>query len=414
MAGGALIIGASLSGLRVAEQLRAAGYSGPVTIVGAEQYMPYNRPPLSKDVLLDSGADPLAKLTFSLRPTLNDVTWHLGFPANSANLERRTVTLTDGRELPYDVLAITTGLTPRRLPISGADACRHVVRTIDDALALKSALVPGTKVVVAGGGFIGCETAASASKRGCDVTIVEPLALPMVRAIGTDLAAAIKDYHQSHGIKFRLQTMITSLIVNAADPSQLSAVGLSDGSEISADILVEAVGSVCNTAWLGGNGMDLSDGVLTDTHMRVEGRPGVAAAGDIARFPNPRYGGTPRRIEHWAIPGVTAKRAAQGMIAHLNDVVPDGKIFDPIPTFWSDQFDIRLQSVGMPAIGDRTEILDGALENLGKQNSGVAVGYFLNDAIIGVISIGVPAAKLSGYRTMLDDPSTRTERTSQP
>jgi 3-phenylpropionate/trans-cinnamate dioxygenase ferredoxin reductase component len=401
LAGGALIIGASLSGLRVAEQLRAAGYNGPMTIVGAERHMPYNRPPLSKDVLFDDGGDPLIKLTFSIRPTLADVTWHLGQPAVASDLARRTVTLADGRTLSYDVLAVATGLTPRRLALTGAEKCRHVVRTIDDATRLKSALVPGARVVVAGGGFIGCETAASAKKRGCDVTIVEPLALPMGRAIGPALATAIKDYHQVHGVKFKLGTTIDGLILDAADQQRLKAVALSDGTELAADILIEALGSVCNTNWLEGNGLDLSDGVLTDTYMRAVGADYVTAAGDVARFPNPRYGATARRIEHWAIPGLTAKRAAQSMIAELDSRALDKKVFDPIPTFWSDQFGIRMQSVGIPALADRSELIEGALSNLGQPDKGLAMGYYLNDALVGVISIGLPAAKLADYRAML-------------
>lgn len=401
MAGGALIVGASLSGLRVAEQLRATGYDGSITVAGAERHMPYNRPPLSKDVLFDDGPNPLAKLMFSIRPALSDVIWYLGQPAVSSDLDARTVSLADGRTLSYDVLAIATGLTPRRLPLVGAETCRHVVRTIDDAIALRSVLVPNAKVVVAGGGFIGCETAASAKKRGCSVTIVEPLALPMGRALGDELANAIKAYHEAHDVQFRLGTTIQGLLLDPADPQRLTAVSLSDGTDLQADVLIEAVGSVCNIEWLHGNRLDLSDGALTDNHLRVKSRPDVTAAGDIARFPNPRYGPTPRRIEHWAIPGLTAKRAARSMAARLKGEEPDSNVFDPLPTFWSDQFGIRLQSVGNPALADQAGLIEGALSNLGKPGHGLAMGYWKDGAMIGVISIGLPAAKLSEYRAML-------------
>ncbi len=402
MARGALIVGASLSGLRLAEQLRALGYTGPMTVAGAEAHMPYNRPPLSKDVLFeDASADPLTRLTFNIRPSLSDVTWQLGSPAEASDLQRRVVTLANGRDLNYDVLGIATGLTPRRLPLSGGEENRHVVRTIEDAVRLKAALLPGARVVVAGGGFIGCEVAASAVKRGCIVTIVEPLPLPMGRAIGQDLASAIKAFHEAHGVTFRLNTTITGLVCDPTKSMHLQAVTLSDGGELHADVLIEAVGSVCNTGWLAGNGLDLSDGLLTDNALRVEGRADVAAAGDVARFPNPRYGHTPRRVEHWAIPALTAKRAAQSLAEKLLGREPATKAFDPIPTFWSDQFGMRIQSIGMPGLADRTQLIEGELTSLGQPDKGLAMGYWLGDALIGAIAIGMPSAKLSEYRTML-------------
>ncbi len=410
MAGGALIIGASLAGLRLAEQLRATGYAGPLTVVGAERHMPYNRPPLSKDVLFDGaahGQDPdrqLSKLTFSIRPSLADVTWYLGVQAVAADLERRVVTLYDGRQLDYDALGIATGLTPRRLSFPSGQAERHVVRTIDDAMRLGSALMPGAHVVVVGGGFIGCEVAASASKRGCKVTIVEPLAAPMLQSIGPELAHALQAYHEVNGVRFRLGTAVSGLACDVAGDGRLRSVALDDGSELQADVLIEAIGSTCNTAWLDGNGLDLTDGVLTDNNMRAAGRAEVVAAGDVARFPTPRYGSTPRRIEHWAIPGLTAKRAAGSLAATLLiGRVPATDPFNPIPTFWSDQFGIRLQSMGMPGLADRSEVLEGALSNLGQPgHPGLAMGYRCGEALIGAVTIGLPGARLSDYRAMLD------------
>jgi 3-phenylpropionate/trans-cinnamate dioxygenase ferredoxin reductase component len=412
VADGALIVGASLAGLRLAEQLRASGYTGPVTVVGAEPHMPYNRPPLSKDVLFDVRAthagevNALAKLLFSIRPSLADVRWHLGVSATAADLERRVVTLSDGRQLGYDGLGIATGLTPRRLPLASGENSRHVVRTIDDATRLGPALVPGAQVVVVGGGFIGCEVAASATKRGCKVTIVEPLAAPMLRSLGHVLAAAIQAYHEAHGVQFRFGRAVSGLACEAADQRRLRAIVLDDGSELPATVLIEAIGSICNTEWLAGNHLDLTDGVLTDNGLRAGGRAGVVAAGDVARFPNPRIDTTPRRVEHWAIPALSAKRAAASLAAHLLGCEPDAAPFQPVPTFWSDQFGIRLQSMGMPGLADRAELLEGSLPGSGRTAEqsfvqGLAMGYWRGNALIGVVTIGLPAARLSHYRGML-------------
>ena len=386
--------------------------------------MPYNRPPLSKDALFDRptagtlDANPLARLLFSIRPSLADVTWHLGVSATAADLDRRVVTLSDGRQLSYDGLAVATGLTPRRLPLAGGEADRHVVRTIDDATRLGSALVPGANVVVAGGGFIGCEVAASATKRGCMVTIVEPLAAPMLRSLGPQLAGAVQAYHEANGVRFRLGTTVSGLGCETADQRRLRSVALDDGSELPATVLIEAIGSTCNTEWLTGNTLDLSDGVLTDNGLRAIGRADVVAAGDVARFPNPRFDTMARRIEHWAIPALTAKRAAASLTAHLLGREHDAARFAPVPTFWSDQFGIRLQSMGLPGLADRAELLEGSLPGSEQTTGhtpghtpghtieqsffqGLAMGYWRGTALVCVVTIGLPAAQLTHYRGML-------------
>jgi 3-phenylpropionate/trans-cinnamate dioxygenase ferredoxin reductase component len=399
---GALIAGASLAGLRLAEQLRASGYTGPITVIGAEPHMPYNRPPLSKGVLVQEPAagydqsSQLAQLAFSIRPSLGDVTWHLGVSAVAADLDRCVVELADGQQFSYEALGIATGLSPRRLPIAGGEKDRYVVRTIDDSSRLRAALVPGTNVVVVGGGFVGCEVAASATKRGCAVTIVEPLALPMLRSIGPELARAIQSHHEVNGVRFRLGTAVSGLECDTSDTARLRSVCLDDGTEVPATVLIEAIGSTCNTGWLEGNDLDLSDGVLTDNAMCATGFRGVVAVGDVARFPNPRYGQTPRRVEHWAVPALTAKRAAESLAQSLLGKEPDAKIFNPIPTFWSDQFGIRLQSMGMPGLADRTALLEGSLSELGEQGrEGIAMGYWRGATITGFVTIGLPAARLS-------------------
>jgi 3-phenylpropionate/trans-cinnamate dioxygenase ferredoxin reductase component len=404
MAGGVIIVGASLAGLRLAENLRTAGYQGALTVIGAEPHMPYNRPPLSKDVLTSNSTDAagvLARLTYSIRPTLADVTWHLGVAASSLDQQRNMVGLSDGRELPFDGLGIASGLTPRRLPFAGCGASRHVVRTVDDALQLKAALIPGANVVVAGAGFIGCEVAATAIIRGCYVTVVEPFPAPMLRAIGPTLAGAITVHHEAKGIVFKFGRSITALVSRSDEEGSLAAVTLDDETEIAADLLVEATGSVCNTQWLANSGLDVSDGVATDNFMAANGDNTIVAAGDVARFQNPRYGEIARRVEHWAIPAFTAKRGAATLAAALAGRQPDRTPFSPLPTFWSDQFDLRLQSMGMPALATRSDVLEGSLSSLSAKDCGVAVGYWLGDTLIGIITIGMPVARLSEFRAML-------------
>ncbi len=214
---------------------------------------------------------------------------------------------------------------------------------------------------------------------------------------------AIQTYHEANGVQFRLGTTISNIACEHLGERRLRSVALSDDTELPADVLIEATGSTCNAGWLNGNGLDLTDGVLTDDAMRAGGTEHVVAVGDVARFPNSRYGAVARRVEHWAIPGLTAKRAAASLAASLLGRAPDLSAFNPIPTFWSDQFGIRLQSMGMPGLADRTELIEGSLSAIGEANGpGLAIGYWRGEALAGVVTIGLPVARLSQYRAMLD------------
>ncbi|MCK1820097.1 NAD(P)/FAD-dependent oxidoreductase [Streptomyces sp. XM83C] len=384
-----VVAGASLGGLRAAEQLRAAGWDGPVTVIGEEPYMPYNRPPLSKEVL--AGKASFDSLAFRPRAAVADVEWRLGTRVVRADLDRRTVGLADGTTLPYAGLVVATGMRPRRLPCPGPAAGRHTVRTLDDARALREALTgPGVRVVVVGAGFIGCEVAATAVTLGAaEVTVVDPLPLPMTGPLGDLLAQALRDRHEQRGVRFALGTGVTAF----HGDDRVTGVELSDGTVLPADVVVESVGSVANTEWLDGNGLDLTDGVLTDEHLRVGGRPDVVAVGDIARFPNARYDGVPRRVEHWSIPTDTAKHAARVLAAHLNGTEPGLDPFAPLPTFWSDQHDFRLQSFGAPALGkDDVRVLEG------DPDGDVLAGYHADGRLVGVVALGGAAAAAAAAR----------------
>ena len=385
-----------MGGLRAAEALRRAGYAGPLRIIGDELHAPYNRPPLSKDVLA-AGVTHEA-VAFPARAEMADVEWMLGTRAASADLEAHTVTTDDGTPHPWGGLVIATGLRPRRLafaPLAG----RHSVRSLDDAIALRSELVPGARVVVAGSGFLGCELAATATRLGCSVTVVTPSVEPMIRPLGAMLARELRGRLQAEGVEFVLGSGVQEL----HGESRLEGVVVIGGRVIPADVLIEAIGSDCNTEWLAGSGIDLTDGVLADNALRVIGTDGRAhddayVVGDVARFPNPMFDDVARRIEHWNIPTDTGKRAGAVLGARLTSGFEDAVAtpFAPMPSFWSNQFDIKLQAYGLPDLADDdgVSILEG---DLGGE---VAIGYHRAGRLVGVVGLGLKAALLP-YRARI-------------
>lgn len=383
MDGRVVVAGASLAGLRTAEQLRAAGWEGPLTLVGAERHMPYNRPPLSKEVL--AGKAPFESLAFRPRASLADAEWRLGTEVVAADLTRKAVTLDDGTDLAYDALVVATGMRPRRLNCPGPLAGRHTLRTLDHAQALRAELTrPGAQVVVVGAGFIGCEVAATALGLGAaGVTVIDPLPLPMVGPLGELLGRALLRRHEERGVRFELGTGVAEFTGTV----RVTGVTLTDGRTLPADVVVESVGSVANTEWLDDNGLDLTDGVLTDHQLRVGGRPEVVAVGDVARFPNARYDTVARRVEHWSIPADTAKHAARTLVGASDEP------FAPLPSFWSDQHDFRLQSFGAPALGkDDVRVLEG------DPDGDLLAGYHHGGRLVGVVALGGREAVASAAR----------------
>lgn len=398
MSCGVVIAGAGMAGLRAAEQLRAAGWAGAITVVGAEPHPPYNRPPLSKGLLVspDDDAGAVDRIAFRQRASTHDVDWRLGTAIETASLPDRTVWLADGTELRYDGLVAATGLRPRRLPVEGAPGRRFVLRTVDDALALRAELAPGRHVVVVGGGFIGCEVAATARTIGCRVSVIEPTSAPMSGAIGRPLAAALQRYLAARGIRFHVGETVRAIQDSGHGTA---SVELASGTGLDADVVVESIGSHPNVQWLDGNGLDLSDGLHCDNALRVEGRPDVVAVGDVARFPNPRFDDVPRRVEHWCVPGDTAKRAAATLAGHLTGSVTDQGPFAPLPSFWSDQFDLRLQGFGAPGIADEIDVMEGDLDRI---EAGVAVGYRRDGDLVAAVLLGLPANRHAHYRSLLN------------
>ncbi|MFM2411862.1 MAG: hypothetical protein RLZZ587_195 [Actinomycetota bacterium] len=382
-----VIVGASMGGLRMAEALRRFGYDGPITAIGDETHAPYNRPPLSKEVLATEVSH--EAVAFPQRPATADVNWVLGTRAVSADLDHQTVTDSNGEVHPYRTLIIATGLRPRRLHVPNSElAGRHAVRTLDDAIALRADLQPGAKVVVVGAGFIGCEVAATARKLGCEVTVVGPGALPMLRPLGHELAEEMMRRHIDHGVTFRMKTSVVDLV----GESRVTGVVLDDGTTIDCDVLVESIGSHPNTEWLDGLDLDLTRGVLADSSLRAmkqDGSPwdNVFAIGDVARFPIPTFDNEARQVEHWNIPTDTAKRAAQVITAEFSSPEDYERVaaerFAPIPSFWSDQYDNHLLAYGLLALADESRLLEGDLAG------DCVFGYYRKGEMVGVCGIGL-------------------------
>ena len=400
-----LVVGAGMAGLRSAEGLRAHGFTGEILVVGDESWAPYNRPPLSKEALHgDLSHD---KLVFRVRSNASDVDWRHGVSARRVDLEQRLVHLDDGEVVGYDALVAATGVSARRLQIPGppqtAAGRRHVIRTLDDAIGLRAALVPGAKVVVLGAGFIGCEVAATAVKLGCEVHCVAIDPFPMVRPLGPELAAELQRRHETHGVVFHLGVGVAEFVGD----HHVTDVVLTDGTRLETDVVLEALGSRCNVEWLEGNNLDLGDGVLADTALRPVSESGaldgVAVVGDIARFPNLRFDERALRVEHWSIPTDTGRRAGAVLSAYLagegyDDVVAVS--WEPLPSFWSDQFDIRLQSYGMPGLADP----DGIRLLEGDLHDECVVGYHRGAELVGVVGVGMLRV-VNSYRDRVGHPT---------
>jgi NADPH-dependent 2,4-dienoyl-CoA reductase/sulfur reductase-like enzyme len=384
------IAGGGLGALRAAEDLRRRGYAGRIVVVGEEAAMPYNRPPLSKELL--RGEIGPAALEFGVKERAADVEWRLGRPVVASDLDRKSLTLDDGQTVGFDGLVIATGVSSRRLRFPGPTEGRIVLRTIADAERLTAEMRPGAHVVILGAGFIGCEVARTARKLGCEVDLVAIDPMPMVRPLGEEVGAEIRRRHEAAGIRFHLGQSVAETV----GEDRVTGVILSDATCLAADILLETVGSAPNTAWLDGNGLDLTDGVLTDAYLRAGGRRGVVAVGDIARFANRPFDTRPARIEHWQTAIDTAVFASKTLLHDLGHHVDEPDPVSVLPWFWSDQGDVRLTSYGMLGLADSIEILEGEL------GGECAIAYLRAGEPVGVLLIGMKP-KSARYKRWLAD-----------
>lgn len=351
-----VVVGASLAGFRAAEALRAEGFDGALTLVGDEAHRPYDRPPLSKQVLtgdwdleriwLPSAAAP--------GPGVDEpFDWRLGRRATALDLDPadRAVVLDDGQRVRFDGVIIATGCRPRT--IGGEDlAGVHVLRTLDDALALRAELEAGPeRVVVIGAGFIGSEVAASCRARDLAVTVIEALPVPLERVLGADMGALTADLHRDHDVDLRLGVGVAGFDDDGA--GHVTGVRLDDGTTISASVVVVGIGVIPNVEWLEGSGLTLDNGVVCDDTCLAA--PGVVAAGDVARWPNARFGGEVMRVEHWDNAIEMGVAAARRLLAADGDAVP----YEPVPWFWSDLYDRKIQLAGRSGPDDEVQVIHG-------------------------------------------------------
>ena len=390
---GIAIVGGGLAALRSAEALRKAGYQGPVTVYSAEAHYPYNRPPLSKKALAD-GPD-ATSLHFPRRAEIADVTWKLDTRIEAADLAAHTLRDATGATYGFDGLIAATGVRSRQLPIPGPHHGRYLLRSIEDATALHQRLTAGTRVVIVGAGFIGCELAATLRATGCQVTVVAADAEAMIRPLGAEVGAAIRHRHETHGVEFHLGVGLSRYL----GETTITGVELDNGTTIPADVVIEAVGSQCNVEWLAGNNLDLTDGILVNGQLLADHPTPLVAIGDVARFPNQAYDPIARRIEHWQVAIDTAKHGARSLLAALghHDPQPDLHL---TPYFWSDQHDLKIQSFGAPNLATHTQLLEGDL------TTEAAIGYYHHDHLVATVLLGLQPQALK-YRQLLTNQTTQ-------
>jgi len=343
-----VVVGASLAGLRGAEELRRSGYDGELTLIGREDHFPpYDRPPLSKEVLSGKWSPDEARLKEFQEL---DATLLLGAPATGLDLARRSVTVGGGRDVGFDGLMIATGTTVRRLRCPGSDLAGVLhFRDVEDCLALRDMLPRSPRVVLIGAGFIGSEIAAVCRGLGLETTLVDMAELPLSRQVGPMVAKHLMRRHREHGVSLRLGVGLSAI----EGDTHVEGVVLTDGTRVPTDVVIAGIGVAPASDWLQGSGLLLDGGVVCDEYCRAVGTEDVVAAGDIACWTNPRYGRT-GRVEHWTNAVEQAEYAAQALLGKVESA------YSVAPYFWSDQYGMHLQSAGV--IGDEQELVEGSLD----------------------------------------------------
>ncbi|WP_438755100.1 NAD(P)/FAD-dependent oxidoreductase [Pararhizobium sp. O133] len=345
-----VIIGAGECGARAAFALREKGFDGRVTLVGAEEHLPYERPPLSKDSLLHGHAPKLVSDAAEYAAAGIEVM--TGSSADSIDPTGKTVKLSSGESLAYDQLLLTTGARPRPFPgLSGNNHRIRTLRTHGDAVEIRNALQPGKHLAVIGGGFIGLELAATARKLGVEVTVVESLPRILTRGVPEAVAEIVADRHRAEGVELLCGVKIEDL----SEDSDAARIQLADGRTMAADMIVVGIGAVPNVELARDAGLAIDNGIAVDEHLRTSA-PDIFAAGDCCSFPLSHYGGRRMRLEAWR------NAHDQGNLAAAN-LMGEQATVSAVPWFWSDQYDLTLQVAGMAdgsTVTVRRDIADGA------------------------------------------------------
>ena len=389
MIGSVVIAGASLAGMHAAHTLRREGYDGRITVIDADANTPYDKPPLSKHIL--AGTWDVDRITLPAAREDLGLEYLLGRRAMGLDLADRFVRLDGGDRIGYDGLVIATGAAARWLPGAPMLEGVHVLRTLDDCLALRDDLddLP-ERVVVVGAGFIGAEVAATCRNRGLEVTLLEGLDVPLERALGREMGMVMAELHRYHDVDLRLGVGVEGLL----GTDRVEGVRLSDGTVIPATVVVVGIGVTPNTGWLGGSGLNIDDGVVTDETLVAA--PGVVAAGDIARWPSARYGEM-IRVEHWETAIQMGEATAKRLLAEHHGTEPEA--FDPVPWFWSDQYDRKIQLAGRSGADDDVEVVIGSTD----EHRFVAL-YGRAGRVVGVLGMNRPRHVMQ-LRSLVEEPT---------
>ncbi|WGX97765.1 NAD(P)/FAD-dependent oxidoreductase [Nocardioides sp. L-11A] len=373
-----VIVGAGLAGLRTAERLRREGYDGALTLVGAEEHLPYDRPPLSKALLVDPGPVAPPLLRAADRYAELDLDLRIGVRATALDAARRTVTLADGAVVEGEHIVVATGLIARDVPGWAGVPGVHTLRTYDDCLALRDAAEGAAHATVVGAGVLGSEIAAALRTRGLAVDLVEPLPQPLHRVVGEEVGAFVGALHREHGVRTHLGTTVAGL--EQDDAGRVRAATLDDGSRWETDLVVTAVGGTPDVAWLRDSGLAVTDGVVVDADGAASAA-GVWAVGDVASVPGPRGGRL--RLEHWTAAGDLAATVARNVLADLRGA--PRRAHTEVPYLWTDQYDTKVQVLGLPRAEDEAVLLAGSFAD-----AAFLVAYVADGRVRAVAGAGMP------------------------
>lgn len=396
---GVLVVGAGAAGLAVVETLRRKGYRERITLLGEETGAPYDRPPLSKQVL--AGAWEAERTHLRARDVLDslDAEFVLGERASALDAATRTVRTASGAELGAEAVVLATGLRARRLPGLSGTAGVHVLRTLDDAAGLRRELLEAQRVVVVGDGVLGSEIAATARLMGTDVTLAGPQAAPMQAQLGPAAAELLAALHTGHGVRLRTHAPVDGL---ATAGGRVTGVRLAGGDTIPADLVVSAVGSTPATDWLAGSGLVLDDGVVCDSRCRAA--DGVYAAGDVARFHHEALGRS-LRLEN-------RTNATEHAMSVAANILGEDRPYSPVPYFWTDQLGVKIQVYGLPTQAATAQIVEGGTE----QGRFVALHLDDDGSPVAVLGWNMPKQARLHRRLLLDRyaPAARPESAAAP